>query len=487
MPVKLTSFSLSEIKVKLKEVEALEKSDSYKNIDEESINNIFNILGNNDFKRLCDGIKNADYYNNMSYNDLASLHELLNSISKSIGKVKERYDVNMFLKGGYVLNSKELKKEYQGKAKINHPNLNIDRLCELYKYPPEKLKVYHCDDEINIDSFVFRKYIIGMIQMIYNEMDLVCTFVGGEGSGKSTKVTQDMFMVHWILTEIGIIDYKFNIKDIFVNSLKKFRELEDQYFHERFRIIGLDEGNELNRNNWRDEEVQTFFQRLRRERHNQRIKFICIPVLGELLPAVVLARVNFIFEMNVRNKVRSGTLRKGYVNFYIIPRESKIYSPHFKRELSQDEIKTALQENLKDKSYLKGVPKNLVIKKFTCNGTWGFKESDYIKNLKETNEMFSISKGITLSETELFMLYKCNPTMKKLEIDYKDPRYHSVSKIFGKVKKYFEKDPDKLIKHEMIYKRKFDKKEDMKEIPVEVKEDTVEDHLARIKKKLQNG
>lgn len=460
MAIKLISGYLNELQKQLKEVEKLEDSESEKNLDEGTVNNILNILGDSGFKKLCERCKDIKYYNNLTYSDLNEMADILFNVSSAINQTKEAFDINVFLKDGYVLSKEKIEKQFRNnKAERRNPNFNIDRLIDLYKNPPKTLKTYYNEDVILIDSYVYRKYLTAIIQMVLDDMDLLLCFVGGEGTGKSTKVSQDMYLVYWTLKELGLIDYDFDINEIFVNSLKKFSELEDKYFGKRFRLLGLDEGNELNRNNWRDERVQEFFLRLRRERHEQRIKFVSLPVLGELLPALITTRVNFIFEMETRNDLKTGRLKKGYVNFYIVPRGNKIYSPHYRKEISRDVIKTVLHENLKDRSYLKGVPKSILIKQFRCNGTWGFKEEEYLKELKETNRSFTLSKGLKLSETEMFMLYKSGWTLKQLEITKTDIKYHSIAKVISKINNYFENDPDKMLKYDAMYQRKLEAKE----------------------------
>ena len=453
----LADGSINQIKENLQKIKesSLIKS---KDIDENTCIHIFNILSNKEFQSLIKEIKDQDYYKEINYERFNKINEVLESMFYSIHNLKEEYDINLFLNSGYILDEKEIKLAYNKKIREKHPNLNIKRLIQLYKEPPKKLNPYYSNkEEILIDEFVYRKYIVALIQMIFNQMDLVIAFTGGEGTGKSTKLSQDMYVVWWTLTEIGIINYPFDIKDMFFNTLEKLREAEDKYFHTPFRIFGLDEGNELNRQNWKDEEVNTFFQRLRRERYNQRIKYISIPVLGEMIPNIVLSRVNFVFEMEVKNKIKSGTLEKGIVNFYIIPRGNKIYSPQQKRELTKENIKNTLYLNLKDKAYLKGMPKKILIKKFKANGIWGFPEKEYNKYLKDTNEIFSVSKGVILSETESFYFYKTNIKLKDLGIKHTDHRYSSMAKLLNRIKNYWEKNPDKLLRYEAIYKRKMEK------------------------------
>jgi hypothetical protein len=449
-----------------KDVEQLQKQFNYiKNtdkygssteIDQESKSEVLEVLKDNEFNKIYEDLKDNKITHELNYEKLAFIDGSLEVTHNKINEVKRSCEIRYFLRNGYTLSKKKLEEGYSGKVKELHPNFNVERLCELYERPPEELKTYYNKEMILVDTFVFRKYVLAIIQMIYNHMDLVVALTGPEGSGKSTKCSQDMFIVWWILTEIGVIDYKFNIKDMFFNSLHKLRATEDKYFDQPYRILALDEGNELNRQNWKDDEVNMFFQKLRRERYNKRIKFICIPVLGEMITNIVLSRVNFIFEMALGNNIESGTLTKGLVNFYIIPRAKRIYSPHKKTELSSHFIKTVLEENLKDKAYLKGVPKEIIVKRIKANGVWGFPEREYIKELKETNATFTINKQISITENESYCLYRAKIKPKNNGIANKDFRYYPIHNLLKRVEKFWENNLELL--------KKYDEKKNMKEI-----------------------
>ena len=455
-----------------KEIEILNKEAKeileYKNINKEDLipndiqDSIKIILSSNNIKEISKKTNNLDYLRNFKYTDLADLYENVKILESSLKTIRNHVDIEIFFKEGYQLDKNKLKEKLRKKKLYNEfPNINIEKIAELYKRPPKKIKTYYDDNlDILVDEFVFRKYLLAIIQMIFNEMDLLVCFVGPEGSGKSTKLTQDMLICYYILKEVGIIDYEFDIKEILFNSLEKFRTTEDKYFQNFFRIIGLDEGNELNRQDWKDPEVKTFFQRLRRERFNRRLKFLSLPVLGELIPNIILSRMNFIIDMKTKNEIMTGTLEKGEYDFFIIPRGNTIYSPFYKKELTRIDIKNKLYGNLKDKEYLKGMPRDIIIKRCHCNGVWGFKKELYIKELKESNKTFSVNKGIHFGLVELFMFYKSNVTLKKLNIGSKDIRYASMSKMINRINQFFYNDPDMLLKYQAMYDKKIADKEE---------------------------
>ena len=459
MPIEIKKQEPEQI---LQELGSIYKSreEIISDLPKEVLTEIKNLLSNTSIKNFLINIGDVRFYNNLNYDTLSDIFEITKLFHDKISQIKDNVDIEIFFKEGYRIDEKELKRKARKKGLYKEfPKLNIERLAELYKNPPDKIATYYNQEQhILIDGSVYRKYLIGIIQMIFNHMDLLVCGVGAEGSGKSNHISQDVLMLHWTLKEIGIITYEFNIRDIAFNSLQKFREAEDRFFEEPFRLLWLDEGNELHRQDWRDDEVKTFFQRLRRERHNRRIKFISLPILGELIVNIVLSRMNFIFEMENTNELKTGTLFKGAYNFYIIPRGNKIYSSFYKKNLSKEEIKKALFLNLKDKEYLKGIPKSIIIKKCFCNGTWGFKEREYIKELKESNRTFTVNKGMTISQVECFYIYKSRISMKKIGLPRTDLRYHSVFKVINRINKMFEEDPDLSIKYETMYQRKLDQR-----------------------------
>jgi hypothetical protein len=393
----------------------------------------------------CKRILNPEFVGGLNYETLKSILEVLQRTTEKLNSLSEEIDIQLFLQEGYKLDYEALMEKFkQQNLGKKFPNFNLKRLCELYENPIKNIEPYHSKKEkIYINPTVWRKFTLSMLQMVFNEMDLLIVYTGKEGAGKSTLCTQHMFIHHWMLNEFGISNYPYKIKDMMFNSLGNLRVTEDDHFGDKFRQLALDEGNELHRQNWKDEEVQTFFQRLRRERFNQRIKYICIPVLGELMTNIVMSRVNFIFEVEMEAKSRMGILKKGKCNFYIIPRSNRIYSHEHRKEFTEDFIKQELYEVLKDKSYLKGLPKNLIISKFTFNGVAGFNREQYNKELKETNKSFSVKEGIKINNTTIYVLYRLLPRLRPKVLGLKsvEPEYASYHKLTQNVRKYMIDNP----------------------------------------------
>lgn len=456
MSIEILDKNIDELREAISAVFKTEEEFQDTGLNEETIESIKNIVSTKEIVEMFANIKKPYFYKKMSYEMFARMEEAAGILSNNLRDLKNTVDIEQFLSKGYNLDIKGLAEKYRHqKLHKQFPDLDFKKIKELYVSPPKKLQtIYDENLFIDVDDFVFRKYLIAIIQMIFNHMDFVVGNVGDEGAGKSCKCSQDIYIMWWIMTQIKLIDYPFQLKEMLANTLQKFQDLEDKYYGHPFRIIGLDEGNELNRQDWKEDPVKMFWQRLRRERFERRIKFINIPVLGEMIINIVISRLNFIFNVLNKNEVKTGTLYKGDYDFFIIPRGEKIYSPHLNRELSKEEIKNKLYINLKDKEYLKGLPKDIKIKKCHFNGVWGFEEKEYIKEMKETNKQYRVTKGIRLGMTETFAFYKANITMKKIGIKKGDYRYPSLNMMIHKIKKFWNNDLDLLMKYENILAQK---------------------------------
>ncbi|MFW6129945.1 MAG: hypothetical protein ACOC56_02100 [Atribacterota bacterium] len=387
-------------------------------VEEERTRNFIHKLSDSKFLANITPYKIKTLYNSSKilYEELEKLHE-----QAELDKVKiDTLDIDSLKK---IYRERKLYKLY--------PNLDLNKLKELYENPPTSLKSPAYKKHIEFDKVVVRKYIIGIIQMIFNSMDLIVTFCGREGTGKTTASTQDAYLCYWILEQINIVDYEYTLNNIMYFNLKSLLDGFNKYSQNPFRIFILDEGNELNRKEWNNPIVNLFFQKLRRERKHLRILFINLPQLGELMPAVTLSRVNFVFQLNMKQDVENKLAKKGNCYFYILPRFDKIYSYLNKRYLYQDEVINEIGKILDDKKkYLQTLPMSLAVHKFQRNGVWSVRESEYDKKSKEANEKFSAT-GVTLSKLEISYLYKYL-NLKKLEVKPGTSAYYTLAHLKNK-------------------------------------------------------
>lgn len=451
---------MGELQKKTEELKDLvfaeELEDKKKYLNRYHINKINQILTNNELNVVCNKISNQEYLKGLTYGELTSMYEIMLNFTKSLKKTKEEIDIKIFFDEKKVIDLKKLKEKFKLLNREKYfPNFDFKKFKELLENPPIKIKPQDgsSNNYILYDIIIVKKYLYAILQMVINEMDLVVIFTGTEGMGKSIACSQDMSLLYYLLKELKLIKYEYKIEDMWFNTVSGFNQAEDKFFDERFRILGLDEGNELNSQDWQDDNVKTFFQRLRRERERQRIKLISIPQLVELLKGVAISRANFIFHMESKDDIKTGTLNKGFCKFFIIPR-TIIYSYYNHKRITRDSIVTTLTNHLKDKNTgYKSLPNSILIKKFRRSFIWGFDKDVYKEQLKESNKTYSVGKGHKTTEYQAYLLYRFIPALKNWQVDkiIDKQAYSTLQKWMVVIKKMFEENPDKKIKYDVIY------------------------------------
>ncbi len=462
---------MKEIRKQLHDLDIKSKNIIFTNDDNSTIskNNLLElkkVFTNNSIRQISNNIYSKKYHNNINYNEICFIHESLKDFYEKIESIKYKIDIENFLDSGEIIDIKILTKTIKERGKWNDfKHIDFKRLKQLFKNPPTKLKPMDnsSDEYIIYDRDIVSKFLMGIVQLMTDEMDLVFIYSGSEGSGKSCACSQDMSLCYYLMKEIKLIDYDYNIKEMWTNTVTGFNEIEDKYFNSKFRIIGLDEGNELNSQEWQNPAVKTFFQRLRRERFQQRLKFIAIPQLVELLKGLAVSRMNYFFYMSTKSDIRTKGLIKGFCDFYIVPRDKEIYSFMSLRNLKDFYVKNTLTNYLKDKNTgYSRPPTNIIIKKFKRNHIWGFDRNDYIANLKDTNKTYSVEKGLRFSEYETYLLYKFMPLLKDWGFTghrkkkYKQA-YGTLNKIRSRINKIFTENPDKKEKFDRMLKEHVEK------------------------------
>lgn len=263
-------------------------------------------------------------------------------------------------------------------------------------------------------------------------------------SGKSCWSSQLILYLYHILKEIGLVEYEYDVKKLFFSSLKSMIEvMDDQEDNDYFRIMALDEAYELNRSNFRDENSKLFKDDMRSSRKMQRIIMLNLPQLGELELPIIQTRLNFIFDVKMDNQVDTGMLKKGLIDFFVMPRGSKIYSTRQRREIGKAEIVNSISAIMKDKndSY-KGLPQNCLIHQFRFKGVWGFNKDIYDKHIKKENRKRRTEGDFKLSKYAMYLIYRYMPPLKEwARIDKSDKvdkkAYYTLLKTFKALKTPF--------------------------------------------------
>ncbi|MFX0132281.1 MAG: hypothetical protein ACFFDN_01415 [Candidatus Hodarchaeota archaeon] len=410
-------------------------------IDIDTKNRIINLVQKSEISKSLIKIKENK--------DLLTEVENILLFSKKLESLKNQADIEELMSLENVLNFKKLRKLFEDKKLIKkYPNFKIDKLIELLKNPPLKIK-NHDGETIEYDPFYAKKMMIAIVQMIFDEMDYHELTIGIEGSGKSCSTSKRILFVHTVLFEIGIINYALQKEGMIFTSLSKLLEAyEMQPNDDYFRIYWYDEANEVGRLNYRDELNMIFKYDLRTSRRKQKLVFMNVQQLGEIDITLTLSRVNFMFDCRVKNNIETGTLDKGEKRMYIIPRSEYIYSDYHKKTFSREEVKRMFADILSKKTeYYVSLPEECIIRKFEENGLWGIDHNEYSEFVKKQNKMRQIeSTSQKLSDYIAFIIYKKAPKSILKDWNFnmnneKEKRmYYTFQKFIKKLKNRFLED-----------------------------------------------
>jgi hypothetical protein len=433
-----------------KELEIYEREESKElTLETRNIKKVKHILSDFETRQLLTNILSDDYIKKINYGDLVDLQDKITLFKKVIDEAKEDIDLDEFYKRGEVVDFAKLKAYFkQNKLHKRFPKFDMEKYESIMRNPPLTITNFQ-NETITYDKYIVKKLLIGINQMIFNEMDLYLSNCGTEGSGKSCWSSQLILYLYHILKEVGLIEYEYDVRKLFFSSLKSMIEvMDEQEDNDYFRIMALDEAYELNRSNFRDENSKLFKDDMRSSRKMQRIIMLNLPQLGELELPIIQTRINFIFDVRMDNQVDTGTLKKGLIDFYVMPRGSKIYSTLHRKEISKSEIVNSISAIMKDKndSY-KGLPNNCLIHQFKFPAVWGFDKEVYDKHIKKENRKRRTEGDFKLSKYQMYIMYQYMPPLKNWsKIDKSNSldkkAYYTLQKLFSALKRPFLENKD---------------------------------------------
>lgn len=433
----------------------LELEAGKQNLKAQNLKKAKDLLSNQELRNLFSKLD----YSNFDYTNLVEMTDVFQDFANRLEILKQEIDLDEFFTTGQVFNFKKLRKIFEKKnLHQKFPNFNFDRYEALIKNPVLELENFR-HQTIKYPKNLVRKLMIGVNQMIFDEMDLRIINAGKEGAGKSLFASQLILYLYWFLKEVGLISYGYHIKKLFYSSLSSMSEDQDtQADNDYFRIYCLDEGYELNRQNFREELSKSYKDGMRSSRKMLRIEIINLPQLGELETAITITRTNFIFVTDMDSEPETGTVKKGLVYFYILPRGKIIYSPYQRRNITDKEIVNEISRVMKDKndSY-KGLPEVCLIDKFNFEGVWGFDKEKYDLHIKSENRKRRLGSSVQLSQNVAWILYKKLPKVANWNTfnldDPTDKKMYNTFKAWYKKKLewFFLNNPDAERRNKRIY------------------------------------
>jgi len=411
------------------------------------------VLGNN--LPILNGFKGIN-----NFEDVLVLEKASKRIFEIVRGIREELDLKDFLKSNKHFDEAKLRELYVSKGlKKKFPKFNINKYFDLLNNPPLSFKNLK-GQLVNYGVYWVKKMLIAVNQMIFNEMDIYILNIGKEGAGKSAWSSQQILWFYNVFFGVGLIEYVFDVKRMFFADLLSFlNEHEVQERDDFFKIECLDEANELNRSNFRDENIQQFKYDMRTGRKDLRIILLNMQQIGELDTSVSLSRVNFIYDCKMNGDLKSGTLNKGFGDMYIIPRDDFIFSDKYKKVFSRNDILNAFANKLdKKKNYYTGLPREFMVADFCFADVWGFDKDEYDKYIKAEAKGHKFNRSIKLTTLQAYILFSRFKDFKKFKVfdlgfEFEKNFYDVLYKFFGKLGDYWDDNPDRF----MYYRNKEEK------------------------------
>jgi hypothetical protein len=295
------------------------------------------------------------------------------------------------------------------------PKFNKERFKELMNNTPTNFPTEFGNVNARKE---FVQSVLTACSLLNQKLDRNNLYVGREGTGKSHAVFQHTFIWWWCLNELGMINYKFTLKLIYFR-LQDLINAFDHYKNIPYMIFSLDESDELNRKNWNKKIVKVFMSKLRRERKNLRIVNMLMPQLYEMLPDIILTRINWVIELEMDLDDNYNLLRGTY-KLFCIPVGKYIYN-YTNYKLTQLQIVNMIQNKLYDtKEKFFTLNTRFMMFRGNVNSTMVFDEKEYLNISRQMN-------AAKESEEEEDINYS---VLKALKVKYKIT-YAELAPIFN--------------------------------------------------------
>jgi len=288
---------------------------------------------------------------------------------------------------------------------------NHKRYEELLENPPSVLTSYHDNKSTYIvDKDWFRKQCQYVYNLVFKNLDILGLYGGAEGTGKSTKASQDGNTLYYIMLECNVLNeelgtyYPYDEENCMAHNLISFLKKADKYNDHVFRILICDEAGGLKSEERWDEWNKKFREEMRKDRKKLRVRLLCYPQPFELVKDFTLARVNYLRLAEFREDKKKGLI-PDMVKTIIIPRGKFTFSFNTHELIPQREIKAALLEQTKER-YTKELHQKYIFKTHRTSPTFCFNVKTYMKNAKEENRLFLREEKIYLSSNLIRIIAK---------------------------------------------------------------------------------
>lgn len=287
---------------------------------------------------------------------------------------------------------------------MKRPTLDDKKWKLLFENPQT---TYECEwGKINFRKEMIRSLLIDIKDLTYNGFDNVDICYRGEGRGKSKFSIQKEYVRYCLMKELNLVNYEWKLEEIVYFTLGEYMKALIKYLKDPFRILILDEADELKRVNWYKPLVKAFISYLRRGRKFFKILNLNLPNLKDLPEDIVIDRATKLYEIQMSRNFEDFTYIRGHAKMFEIPRADGCWSFVHERILDEEIIKDTISNihNNKNKSFV-ALPNKIKCLDVNFGKVFPFNEEEYEDlAFQKTSDYFSDSLSQGFSENEVKVL-----------------------------------------------------------------------------------
>lgn len=301
---------------------------------------------------------------------------------------------------------------------MNRPKLDNKKWKELFSNPQttffydgetyqpidgEKLEK---GDKINFRKEFIQSLLIDIKDLTYNGFDNVDICYRGEGRGKSKFSIQKEFVRYSLMKKLGLVDYEWKLEEIVYFTLGDYMKALIKYLKNPFRILILDEADELKKINWYKPLVRAFISYLRRGRKFFKILNLNLPNLKDLPEDIIVDRATKLYEIQMARDFDSFVYIRGHAKMFEVPRADGCWSFVHEKILDEELVKDTIANihGNKNKSFV-ALPNKIKCLDINFGNGFPFNEQEYEDlAFEKTADYFNDSLSQGFSENEIKVL-----------------------------------------------------------------------------------
>ncbi|MFW6174141.1 MAG: hypothetical protein ACOC5T_10405 [Elusimicrobiota bacterium] len=287
---------------------------------------------------------------------------------------------------------------------MKKPQLDLQKWQKLFENPPKKFNSDY--GEITFRREFVQSLLIDIKDLAHNGFDNLDICYRGEGRGKSKFTAQKEYARYCLMKELGLINWEWKLEEVIYITLFDFMRALIKYMDEPYRILILDEADELKKVNWAKPLVKSVISYLRRGRKFFKCLTFNLPNLKDLPEDIITDRATKLYELQMQRDFVDFTFIRGHSKMFEIPRADACWSFVHQTTLQEEKVKDTIANLHKDKnkSFIV-LPNKIKCLDINFNNVFPFDEKEYENlSIEKNSDYFYNAMSQGFSENEIKVL-----------------------------------------------------------------------------------